>query len=222
VQVETAIEHVPPLQKFEQQSPLPAQGLPEVRQFPPGLTLAHLPPLQMPLQQSPFWPQAPATGVSGTHCLFAQILFTHEPVQQSGAAAHAAPGSSHVLLFGSPHAVPTQLSEQQSAAFAHVAPLAAQTPASFTEASVSPLLLLPLLAPLLAPLEAPEEPDDAPEDPDDAPDDEPSLFAPSALPSGPGIVAESSPSLPQPANIAKATDALKTPTRIGNFRMGKG
>jgi hypothetical protein len=53
VQNETALEHVPPLQRFEQQSLPVEHGLPAVRHVAPGFRLEHLPASQMPLQQSP-------------------------------------------------------------------------------------------------------------------------------------------------------------------------
>jgi hypothetical protein len=53
VQNDTALEQMPPLHSFEQQSPPVVQGLPAVRHVAPGLRLEHLPVSQMPLQQSP-------------------------------------------------------------------------------------------------------------------------------------------------------------------------
>src|SRR4051812_40128536 len=59
VQNETAPEHRPPLQKFEQHSLFSAHGLPDVRHDAVGLTEPQMPPPfpsgeQMPLQQSSF------------------------------------------------------------------------------------------------------------------------------------------------------------------------
>lgn len=123
VQNETPSEQRPPLQKFEQQSPVAEHGLPAVRHVEPGLTEAHLPPpvpsgAQIPLQQSSFLKHDPAVGLSGTHCLFEQVPLVHEPVQHSVPALHTTPGSLQALFGGShvpavPPSVP-QFAEQQS------------------------------------------------------------------------------------------------------------
>lgn len=142
VQKETALEHTPLLQRFEQQSAAAEHGLPAVRQVWPGLTLAHVPFVQMPLQQSPLTPHAPAVGLSGTHCLSEQAPSTQEPVQHSFGATHATPGSLQAVSGGSHVLVPAlQFAEQQSVLFAQVWPVILQVAASFSETSLDASLI---------------------------------------------------------------------------------
>jgi len=116
VQNETASEQRPLLHRFEQQSVPVPQGFPAVRHACPGLTLVQVLFVQMPLQQSPACPQAPAVGLSGTHCLLEQAPFTHDPVQHSVGEVHATPGSLHVVSDGAQAlVVASQLAEQHPA-----------------------------------------------------------------------------------------------------------
>jgi hypothetical protein len=115
VQKDTALEQAPSLQKFEQQSEWWEQGLFAVRHVCPTLTFWQRLFVQIPLQQSPGMPQVPGVGLSGTHCLSAQTLPMHEPVQHSFGVVHATPGSLQVLVFVAQRPlVASQFAEQQS------------------------------------------------------------------------------------------------------------
>jgi hypothetical protein len=98
MQNETAALHVPAEQNPEQQSVLPVQPLPCVRQPPPGLIGAHLLFVQIPLQQSAFVPHAPATGLSGTHAFVVQRpVELQRPLQQFAPVLHVLPFALHAV-----------------------------------------------------------------------------------------------------------------------------
>jgi hypothetical protein len=87
-QKETSAEHMPLLQKPEQQSALAEQPSPEMWHV--ELIDAHLPPVHTPLQHWLPEVQFPATGLSWTQAVVEQTLFTQKPEQQSEACAQVA------------------------------------------------------------------------------------------------------------------------------------
>jgi hypothetical protein len=213
VQNETPLEQTPPLQKFEQHSPFDPHGFPEVRHAEPGFTEPQIPPpvpsgLQIPLQQSVPFVHAPGVGLSATHCLSEHTLFTHEPVQHSVPAEHAAAGALHAVLGGAhvpaPPSPMSQLAVQHSRPLAHPWPtslhVAASIEASFRIASMNASAELPSPLPL------------------------PSTFDPSCVvePSTPPSVCPSSApvSVPHPAKTV-AVDAAPSNARAiqGSFLM---
>lgn len=136
VQNETALEQTPLLQSFEQQSLAVVQRFPDVRHDWPGFALAHVPVAQIPLQQSPDCWQVPAVGLSDTHCLSAQTLFTHAPVQHSLGAPQDVPGLLQVPIGGAHCFVAiSQFAEQHSLLVAHVVLVSLQLVASPSELS---------------------------------------------------------------------------------------
>jgi hypothetical protein len=205
-QYDTAPEHTPALQNFEQHSELPAHGLPAVLQVPPGMGWQRPPPMpsgwQLPLQHSALEAHAPG-GVSGTHALSEHLPPMHAPVQHSVPAAQVVPGALQSVLEGAqmPPAAPASFSQfavQQSALPAQFWPTGLHTGASesaeesLVMASMklppSPASLPPLLLPPLLLL-------------DDVPSTVPSGTPPSSI--------VTSSSLPQPANVITFTSAIK-------------
>ena len=75
-QYEEAAAQRPPLQSFEQHSPLPAQGLPELLHV--VLSGTHAPAVHLPPQH---WPSAVHAPLSAMHCLFEHAPPMHENVQ---------------------------------------------------------------------------------------------------------------------------------------------
>jgi len=218
VQNETALEQIPLLQSFEQQSPCAAHGLPAVRHEPPVFRLAHLPASQMPLQQSPSCPHAPAVGLSGTHCLLEHEPFTHEPVQHSFGATHAVAGALHSSIAGSQSfVVGLQLAEQQSPLPAQVWATSLHVAASLTDASLG---ARPSGGPLsvVFPLDPEDDAEDVvePEEEEDDDEDGPSR----SPPSGGGARMSLSVSLPHPTKARAADESETTSTNAtGSFLM---
>ena len=86
-------EQIPALQNLEQQSELPAQGLPAVLHVPLSGLQKPVVASQVPLQQSD---EATHPWLSGMQSLLSQTPPTQVNVQHSLPAAHAAPGALHV------------------------------------------------------------------------------------------------------------------------------
>lgn len=109
---------MPPLQKPEQQSPLPAHVFPAVLQA--ALSGAHLPAVQVPLQQPALELHARLSEMQAAAAHFPE---TQLRVQQSVDAAHVAPAAAQALtLEAQVFVVASQSCEQQSAPLWHSPP----------------------------------------------------------------------------------------------------
>jgi hypothetical protein len=84
---------VPFWQSLEQQSPLAAQALPEVRHVP--LSGSHFPPVHFPPQHAPSLVHAP---LSAVQVVDAHTPLLHARVQQSVLAEHAPPAGAHLPI----------------------------------------------------------------------------------------------------------------------------
>jgi hypothetical protein len=131
VQNEDAAAQIPLTQSFEQQSPLPRQGLPDVLHV--VLSGVQVPIVHLPPQH---WPSAVHIELSGAHCLFEHVPPVHENVQHSLFVVQAAPGAAHFPI-GVPHffVAASQLPVQHCAVVVHAAP--AFTHAGVTRGSAS-------------------------------------------------------------------------------------
>lgn len=125
-------EQMPLLQNCDAQSPLTAQGLPEVG-MPPGFSGVHFPPPSpsgphVPPQHSALFPHA---WLSATQSLSAHFPPMHENVQHSLPFTHVVPGALQSVLAGS-HLplVVLQLIVQHSVLFVHAVAVGLQVAAS--------------------------------------------------------------------------------------------
>jgi hypothetical protein len=102
VQKDGLPSQTPFVQSFEQQSALPAQGLPLVLQL--GLRGAHVfvPAAQLPPQH---WESELQAWLSAVHWVAPQVPLPHTNVQHSGPAAQVAPAALHRPFPGPPPSV---------------------------------------------------------------------------------------------------------------------
>lgn len=118
VQNDASAAQIPLWQSDEQQSPLPAHGLPDVLHV--VLSGVHVPPApHLPPQH---WPSAVHAALSAAHCLSEHVPPVHEKVQHWSFVVHADAGAPH-LPRGVPHSfvAGSQLPVQQSALVVHAA-----------------------------------------------------------------------------------------------------